>query len=438
LSECENQALFLFIQNQRINTGISYHTYAESVSRPWAWSMSPAPDNNLLTIMCDTIASMITCQSGSGHYDSFQQSSWYQICGEWNDLMYGYNRYIKGVPCYPFTIELGTSVAPDSIYLPQICRENFKALVYLAQRIDSVVSVTPRIVVAPEIGFQQSGNNYTVYWIPRTETSVNFWRLWEMKDMSVIVDTFGTTNTRWTFSGFNPSTQQAHSGSYSILANYIDGYLAYAKTQYPYLVEQGDTASFWTYYDLESNGDVAFFEISADGLVWHQIFRLTGYQPFWHSLSYPLDDYAGKSLYFRFRLSTDGNDRYAGIYIDDFYPAVDYDSINLSPPLLDTFYQFTNVPYGTYFYRAQGYNNQGPGIQSQLIRVDVPVGVAETKAYAIIEPSILPTIIRNFPLEGMSATKIYNILGQRIKAIEKPGIYFVETDQKYTKIIVIK
>jgi len=436
-SEYENQALLSFLNNQRINTCISYHCYGESVSRPWAWSTNPAPDSTLLEIMCDTIAYLITRQSGSGHYTSFQQSSWYQICGSMGDFMYGYNRYVKGIPCYPFTVELGTSAAPDTSYLPQICQENFKALLYLAQQLDSVVSVTPRIVIAPETDYQQSGNDFTVYWIPQTDVTVNFWRLWEMMNMDVIIDTFGTSNPRWSLSGFSPSSQQAHSGNYSILANYADGNIAHATTRHPYLVGLGDTASFWTYYDLESNGDVAFFEISTDGLIWNQLFRLTGQQTYWQSRSYPLDEYTGKSLYFRFRLSTDGNNRYAGIYIDDFSPTVDYDSIVLGPPRPDTFKQFTNMPQGTYFYRAQGYNNQGPGIQSQLTRVDVPVAIAETESNITTDNSFFPTVSRRPQLKAMPRVKIYNILGQRIEDIKKAGIYFVETNQRITKIIII-
>jgi hypothetical protein len=436
-SEYENQALLDFVDSRRINVCISYHCYGESVSRPWAWSTNPAPDDVLLTILCDTIANMIIRESGSGHYTSFQQSSWYQICGSMGDFLYGYSRYVRGIPCYPFTIELGTSLAPDTTHLPQICRENFKALIYVAGCMDSVVSVTPRIVVAPDIEYQQSGNDYTVYWIPRTDVSVNFWRLWEMTGMSAVTDTFGTSNARWDFSGFSPTTQQAHSGTYSILSNYLDGTISHAATNYPYFVEAGDTVSFWTFYDLESDGDVAFFEISTDGLVWNQIYRLTGHQPFWHKLSYALEDFAGSSLYFRFRLSTDGNDRFEGIYIDDFYPTVYYDSVRLMPPISDTFYTFTNVLPGSYFYSAQGYNNQGAGIRSQLIGIDVPSAIAGADTVVPSTRYILPTISRKFHPADMPGSKIYNILGQTIRDIRKAGVYFIETDHEITKIIII-
>jgi carboxypeptidase T len=436
-SEYENHALLSFLKNRRISACISYHCYGESVSRPWAWSMGPAPDGVVLTLLCDSIARLITCQSGTGHYTSFQQSTWYQICGSFGDFMYGYSRYVKGIPCLPFTIELGTSGAPDTMYLPQICRENFKALPYLAGCIDSLTGATPRVVVAPEINFHQSGSDYTVYWIPQTGADVSFWRLWEMMQMNVVADTFGISNARWVCSGFYPSTQQAHSGDYSIHANYTYDTTAYAVTKYPYLVDPGDTASFWTYYDLEYNGDVAFLEISADGLVWDQVARLTGYQPFWHKRSFPLNDFAGKSLYFRFRLSTDGSDRYQGIYIDDFYPAVNYDSIRVTPPIPDTFYEFTAVPSGTYFYSAQGYNSQGAGIRSQLTRIDVSVPVAEADLSTAVELPILPTIARQLKLDSLPGLKIYNILGQQIKAVTDPGVYFVEREQEITKIILI-
>ncbi|UCD20274.1 MAG: hypothetical protein JSU64_03810 [candidate division WOR-3 bacterium] len=436
-SEYENRALLSFLNNQRINAGISYHCYGESVSRPWSWSFDPAPDSILLTMLCDTMASMITCQSGSGHYSSFQQSTWYPICGSWGDFMYGYNRYVRGIPCLPFTVELGTSAAPDTLYLPQICRENFKAVPYLTQRIDSVVNATPRIVIAPDIGYSQSGNDYTVYWIPQNNAGPCLWRLREMANIDVTADTFGTSNDRWVMSGFSPSSQQAHSGLYSISANYLDGTTAHATTQYPYLVEQGDTATFWTYYDLELNGDVAFFEISTDGLIWDQIFRLTGHQSFWHTRAYPLDDYVGKSVYFRFRLSTDGSDRYEGIYFDDFYPAATYYLIADLPHGTDTFHTFTNVPTGTYFYSVQGQNNQGLGIRSQLIRIDVLTAIAENDASGM-KQNPFPTITRQFNHEGMAGVKLYNILGQEIKNVDKTGIYFVRQGQTLTKIVIVK
>jgi len=172
-------------------------------------------------------------------------------------------------------------------------------------------------------------------------------------------------------------------------------------------------------------------------LVWDQLCRLTGYQAFWHKRSLPLSDFAGKSLYFRFRLSTDGSDRYQGIYIDDFSPAVNYDSIRLTPPLSDTFYEFTASPAGTYFYSAQGYNGQGAGIKSQLIRIDVSVPVAEADLNFTVELPILPTIARQLKLDNISGLKIYNILGQEIKDVTEPGIYFVERAQEITKIIII-
>ena len=231
--------------------------------------------------------------------------------------------------------------------------------------------------------------------------------------------------------------QQAHSGAYSIHANYTYDTTAYAVTKYPYLVDASDTLSFWTFYDLEYNGDVAFLEISTDGLVWDQLCRLTGYQAFWHKRSLPLSDYAGRSLYFRFRLSSDASDRYQGIYIDDFSPAVNYDSIRLTRPLADTFYEFTAVPAGTYFYRTQGYNNQGAGIHSQLTRIDVSVPIAEADLNTTVELPILPTVARQLKLDNIPGLKIYNILGQKIADVIEPGVYFVERDQEITKIIII-
>ncbi len=437
LSEPENAVLFDFFADKPINALITYHCYGELVTWPWAWSFAQAPDGATFEDLGDTIATMMLNQSGTGPYTPFQQSSWYPICGEYADFTYGYSRYVKGIPCYSFTIELGTSLAPDTISLQQIIRENFKPLVYLASCIDSVTAATPGIVVAPSLQYQQTGNDYVVMWSPRTNAQVNLWRLWELWCEDVVVDTFGASNTRWMLDGFAPDTQYAHSGSYCLRSNFLDGTIAHATTKYPYFVEDGDSISFWVYCDLEDYGDVAFFEISTDGLVWSQLVRMNGTQPWWYNYRRSLSSYIGQSVFFRFRLSTDGNFRYEGICIDDFYPAVTYDSIRLYAPIYDTCYAFTDIAPGIYYYRVRGVNDQGPGIASQLIQVDVPVSIAE-KEHCAVSNGSYPTIMNIAQVAFVPDMQVYNILGQRVKTIEKAGIYFMEHNGRFTKTIIVR
>jgi hypothetical protein len=425
--------MYSFLVTRPIRALVSYHAWGEYVLWPWAHSLIPAPDGPTIQAIGNALANMILKQSGSGHYTGMQQGSWYQLCSELKDFAYGYSRYTKGQPCYPIGIELGQSLAPDTILLAQISRQNIKALTYLARIIDTVAANTPRIVAAPAIAKVQNGNQYDVCWSPKTAGLADGWRLWEMMKASAVLDTFGASNPRWLTTGFTPVSQGAHSGAYCLASNYADAAVTWARTEYPYIVMDADTASFWVKYDLEPNRDVLFFEISRDGLSWRQHGRFTGTDTTWDRVQVPLPEYESQSVFFRFRLVTDG-DRYLGVFIDDFYPAVAYDSIVVYPNLPDTFYYFEKTVAGAYYYRVVGYNNQGTGIFSSLIRVDSPQAVAEERT-DIIRPRF-PSVVRNFkPVKGI---RIYNILGQEVPRPDKAGIYFLRSAQGTDKIIVVK
>lgn len=433
LSESENQGMYDFLVTRPVRALVSYHAYGEYVLWPWAWSLIPTPDGLTIQTIGNTLASMIVTQSGSGHYTGMQQGSWYRLCSEIKDFSYGYSRYTKGQPCYPIGIELGQSLAPDTILLAQISRQNIKALTYLARIIDTVAANTPRIVAAPAIAKDQNGNQYSVHWSPKTAGLADGWRLWEMMKSSAIQDTFGASNPRWLMTGFTPVSQGAHSGTYCLASNYAKASVSWACTRYPYVVTAADTASFWVKYDLEPNRDVMFFEISRDGLSWRQYGRFTGTDTTWYRFQVPLTEYEDQSVFFRFRLVADG-DRYLGVFIDDFYPAVAYDSIVIYPGLVDTFHYFEKTASGAYYYRVVGYNDQGTGIFSPLIRVDVTMSVAEERT-DIIQPR-LPTVVRKFkPVKGV---RVFNILGQEVPRPDKAGIYFLRSAQGTDKIILVK
>jgi hypothetical protein len=433
LSESENRALYDFLTTRTFRTVVSYHNYGEYVLWPWAWAITPAPDGPTIQAIGNELANMIVKQSGSGHYTGMQQGTWYQLCSELKDFSYGYARYTRGEPCYPIGIELGLSLAPDTNLLAQISRQNIKALFYLARAIDTVVANTPRIVVAPRIAALQNGNQYDVCWSPKTAGLADGWRLWEMMKQSAVLDTFGASNPRWVMSGFTPSSQGAHSGAYCLTSSYADAAITWSRIEYPYLVSASDTASFWVKYSLELNRDVLLFEISRDGLMWRQSSRLTGTDTAWKRVQVPLAEYADQSVYFRFRLCTDG-DGISTVFVDDFYPAVAYDSIVAYYSLPDTFHHFDKNVSGAYYYRVVGYNGEGTGIFSPLIRVDVNLAVAEERTDKI-RPR-LPTVVRKFkPAKGM---RLFNILGQEVPDAEKAGVYFLRAAQGTTKIIVVE
>ncbi len=112
---------------------------------------------------------------------------------------------------------------------------------------------------------------------------------------------------------------------------------------------------FWTYYDLESNYDYGYVEISQDGgNTWHRIGEtFSGSSEGWERVEIDLRDYSG-TVRIRFRQTSDYSITYEGWYIDDvsveewpgpdiFVSPLSFD-ITLEPDTVDTFWlTITNI-----------------------------------------------------------------------------------------------
>jgi hypothetical protein len=79
------------------------------------------------------------------------------------------------------------------------------------------------------------------------------------------------------------------------------------------------TLTFWHHYDLETNYDYGYLEISTDGgASWTELRSFNGTQSSWIEEMIDISSYAGNSsVKTRFRLSTDESVTYDGWYIDD-------------------------------------------------------------------------------------------------------------------------
>jgi bacillopeptidase F (M6 metalloprotease family)/subtilisin family serine protease len=79
------------------------------------------------------------------------------------------------------------------------------------------------------------------------------------------------------------------------------------------------TLRFAHWYELETNWDKGYVEISTNGTTWTQVGNLfTGTGTAWSQPSYDLSAYAGQTIRLRFRMTSDGSVNKLGWYIDDF------------------------------------------------------------------------------------------------------------------------
>lgn len=451
-----------------INANISYHSYAEEVIWPWAYtSNKETPDSILYAQTAQAIASRIH-RVGSGYYQA--TGSLYPNTGTTRTWVYGYHHYVAGTSALGFTIEVGTSFYEPTGNLDYIARENWKGALFLAELADSIrdfvtADVPSPDLVAPDTATQDS---FTLYWSPVYEqyNLPDMWQLDHLESYSYSQDDLESGTANWILDGFSLSTTRYHSSNHSLFSGSSNNIANVAMTEYPYLVAPGDSFTFWCWYDLESNYDVAVPEVSKDLNEWIQLDeRSSGSSSGWDYRSYSLAAWEGEAVYFRLRAMTDDNTLDEGFYVDDVYPVALFGSITtVSSSITDTFYTVTGVPEGTHYYRVMGHNDRGWGNYSNIEEVlvsYVAVGEGEAKppCFSCDIFSDLKEIHLSYalPRAGDVRIAVYDAAGRLIKdqekksaaghhtariSLSKSGVYFVRMNaagkETARKVVIVK
>uniref|UniRef100_A0A7C4TH87 carboxypeptidase T n=1 Tax=candidate division WOR-3 bacterium TaxID=2052148 RepID=A0A7C4TH87_UNCW3 len=381
----ETRALTMYVKSHIINAYMSYHSYSELLLWPWGWTGSGTPDATVYTRLGNRMAGMINCLYGGTYTPGQSYSNPYPTSGGSDDWLYSWCHWVGGIANLSYVTEIGTDFYQNTSQLDAIFRENFKALKYLAQLCrDSIGLLCEGCVAPPQIyPIGTVSQNFTIYWHPvnPTENHPTQWELVELSNPSIIEDNLESGTGRWVLQGFTLSTTYSHSATHSFFSGNTNNMNSAVRTIHPYLVQSGDSFTFWCRYQLETNYDVAVVEISENGKEWFNLdtTRFTGNQTSWVRKAYSLNNWIGKSVYFRFRSMTDGNTLNGGFYVDDIRPVCLYNSVTtISSNITDTTYTFTNHPIGEYYYYVRGYNTTwGWGEYSMLQKASVGVGVAE-------------------------------------------------------------
>jgi len=361
-SEIEIQAVRdLFLVHDFI-IDVSYHTYGEIVIYSWGYSGSvQTPDHDLLSDVGTEMASRITQQDGTGTYDAAQSPALgYTASGDTDDWAYGYHHYVRGTNCIGYTVEACNQFHPPESYLDQIVRENFDGAIYLCDIADSVAGLmTPRVMPPVIDPMNTVPGSYTVFWRPQNPAAeADIFQLDELTGLSVVTDDAENGSGLWDLAGFSVSTTRSHSVTHSFRSSsgIDEAYDAMTSVQ-PHLVSSGDSLTFWCWYDIEEDWDMAYAEISVDGMRFELLETFTGASGGWVRRAHSLEEYVGKSVFFRFRYTTDSYVLEEGLYVDDIHPVASYSSVStLSSSITDTFYAIAGQTPGDYTYRVKGHN----------------------------------------------------------------------------------
>jgi carboxypeptidase T len=378
-SEIETQAVRdIFLEND-ICASISWHTHGELVLIPWGYSFDNPPDDPYITQVGQQIASKITRQSGSGTYFAEKGADLYPTTGDTDDWAYGYAHNILGRPTFAYTIEACSSFQPSASYLDQIVAENFDGALYLLEEADNIMNTVYKRVIPPEINDMQmnTDGDYTVTWEETNpDANPSKFQLDELIRPFIKIDDVESGTGYWDFNGFSLSTKRYHSGHSSYKSGNGNEQVYSMTTIDPIPVPSRMNLSFWCWYDIEKNWDMAFVEVSTNGRSYNVLDSYTGASNSWEHKQYILDDYAGESIFIRFRYITDQNTFEEGFFVDDITPVVDWDYITtLSDTITNNYYEITDKQDGEYYYRVKGYNDAYEwGDFSTLKKITVEIG----------------------------------------------------------------
>lgn len=360
-SEPETIAIKNLFLNNDICASITYHTYGELVMWPWGHSMEKTiADDALMADLGIRIAENITSQTGSAAYTPTQSAGLYPTCGDTTDWVYGYHHYVLGRPHFSYTIEACESFHPDASVLEQVCNENIDGALVLLQGAEYIHNLTPRMV-PPMIAdiTENQDHTYTIRWNnvnPAAQPTI--FELQEYFNMKYNHDNAETSSTAVILDDFSMTTTKAYSGSSSYQSHTKDNMVSSLTTAHPLFVNQSMELSFYCWYEIEENFDMAFVEISLDGRTYEVIDTFTGFSNGWIQRSYSLDPYLGKSIFIRFRYATDSRITEEGFYVDDIFPVASYETINiLDNSITEQQYHLASKEETTFFYRVRGFNN---------------------------------------------------------------------------------
>jgi hypothetical protein len=456
-----------FIKLRHFVSVIDFHSHGELVLGAWGHISDPAPHDNWYDAIGSAMASRIQ-RLGGGNYTYSSAYGLYPTSGGSLDWEYGWSNYSNGFPCIAFVNEVGTNFYQPTQDLDHIVRENFDGVFYLLQKGDSIRNYMTCWVPSPKIEpLDTVGSDFTLIWHPKNMETNDpiYWEIEEFQNPQPVTEDFESGTSLWNLETFALSSARSHSGNYSLYAGNDNNIQAQARTKYPYFVNSGDSLTFWTWHNLEDEYDVAIVEVSEDGRDWYPLVseRYNSQSGGWVRYAYSLDAWAGRSVYFRWRVMTDDYVLEEGFYIDDVYPVPDWGSIQtVATQVYDTLYNFSGYADGTYYFRTRGYNNQfGWGNWSGLEEVFVSsTKISEGKVpvddFKILYKDGIKII---YSLRGKSplSVSIYDMAGRKIKTYKlgkltgsgkislnpslSKGIFIIKASigkEKSSKILILK
>lgn len=441
-SEPETNSMRQFIVSREFSIIMNLHSYGNVLLYSWGYDNFYTPDNALLSALGDSATAVNNYEYGT---------AWevlYLVNGDANDWQYG--EQTEKPKILGFVAEIGTwqdGFWPDPSRIPVLWSEILPALLYLTEAADNpYASGPPSPPVLNPIG-EVYTDSFTVSWThDDTLNPAVAYELKELSGLERVEDGFEEGTSSWILNGFQRSTAQAHTGSYSLFSGSYNSYNGSAMLENGVSIGDNDTLFVWLWYSIEPDYDYGYISLSTDGGITfvnlegnvttnynphgnNQGNGITGSSNGWVEGIFPLGDYAGQSAQLAIRYVTDSGLSYPGLYADDFYPVETFSNeVILGSNIVETEFLVTGRENGEYYYlaRARDAEDQWSGYSNREVAiVNVPTGIDEPVIPTDLslsqnypnpfnpQTSIALTIPENSGVE----LSVYNILGMKVRTL---------------------
>jgi hypothetical protein len=366
-SEPATQVLRDFVASRNFVMCLDNHTFGMWLLYPWCYDQIYTPDHSLFVAIAESMAVF------NGHTPGTAWECLYPVNGGSVDWEYAELGIIAISP------EIGTQddgFWPPSWRIPQLNELELPAFLLYAELADNPYRILPPLspVLTP---IDSVSPDYTIFWSHYdTLNPASVFELMEMTGFERITYDVESGDSDWNLGGFTVSTSRSHSPTHSFYSERGDRLNNKVTTENSINVQSGDTLKIWCWYDIETNWDYAYVEISTDG--GNNFFSIPGnittnYNPHGNNLGngitgssggwvegiFDLAEYIGEKMYLRLRYVTDAYVDEEGFYADDIFPFERYQSmVSVSDAIVDTFYQISEQEGGTYFYKVRAKDGQ--------------------------------------------------------------------------------
>lgn len=370
-SEPETQRIRDFALSRNFSVEVHYHTYSNLWLFPWGYTTGLAEDYWVFRAMADSCVQ---------HNNYLPSPSWQLYFTNGTSVDWSYGNFIPGRKVFAFTPEVGgpsDGFWPPASRIPALCAENLMPNLFMAWVADNPYKILPPeppdFLTADSI--VSDGSTELVWKQSDGRNLATGYKLKISAGPQAVIDP-GTSAQNWDPVDFYLESDPVTSAGLVFYSGTGDARTAVMSSKTAYRVGPNDTLKFEAWYDMETDYDFAYVEVSTDGgktftpidgnlsnatdTLYNRGFGIDGSSGgAWVEGRYPLGAFAGQKVGFRFTHITDGGFNLQGIYLKNIRPVLAFASDSVITLPADSSYAAGFDSVGIWYFSVAAVDSQG-------------------------------------------------------------------------------